>query len=111
MPDVLLEAHSASLQMTFYDAKQFPEEYRGSAFAAEHGSWNRAKRTGYKVIRIPLKDGAPTGEYQDFVTGFVTVVFLPFFPLTVTFFPAIPAILPIVASSPERTKRLLSAGL
>jgi len=70
-PDVLLQAHSASLGVTFYDADQFPAEYRGDAFAAEHGSWNRSKRTGYKVIRIRMKDGAPTGEYEDFATGFV----------------------------------------
>jgi glucose/arabinose dehydrogenase len=71
VPDVLIEAHSASLQMTFYDGTQFPRDYRGSAFAAEHGSWNRAKRTGYKVIRVIMKDGIPSGEYEDFVTGFV----------------------------------------
>ena len=55
MPDVLIEAHSASLGMTFYDGKQFPAEYRGSIFAAEHGSWNRSKRTGYKIIRVIVK--------------------------------------------------------
>jgi hypothetical protein len=71
VPDVLLEAHSASLGMTFYDGKQFPPQYRGNAFAAEHGSWNRFKRTGYKSIRVIMKDGAPTGEYDDFATGFV----------------------------------------
>lgn len=71
VPDVLLQAHSASLGMTIYDGMQFPAEYRGSIFAAEHGSWNRAKRTGYKVIRVFVKDGVPTGEYQDFATGFV----------------------------------------
>ncbi|CCD92239.1 putative L-sorbosone dehydrogenase [Bradyrhizobium sp. ORS 375] len=71
VPDVLLQPHSASLGLTFYDASLFPPEYRGDAFAAEHGSWNRSKRTGYKVIRIRLKDGVPTGEYEDFVTGFV----------------------------------------
>ena len=71
MPDVLLQAHSASLGMTFYDGTQFPTEYRGSIFAAEHGSWNRAKRTGYKVIRVFMQDGVPTDEYQDFATGFV----------------------------------------
>ncbi|MGJ5176196.1 PQQ-dependent sugar dehydrogenase [Bradyrhizobium oligotrophicum] len=71
VPDVLLQPHSASLGLTFYDATLFPPEYRGDAFAAEHGSWNRSKRTGYKVIRIRLKDGVPTGEYEDFVTGFV----------------------------------------
>jgi glucose/arabinose dehydrogenase len=71
VPDVLLQAHSASLGMTFYNATQFPAEYRGSIFAAEHGSWNRSKRTGYKIIRVIVKDGAPTGEYEDFATGFV----------------------------------------
>jgi len=71
IPDVLIQAHSASLGMTFYDAAQFPAEYRGNIFAAEHGSWNRSKRTGYKIIRVIVKDGAPTGEYEDFATGFV----------------------------------------
>jgi glucose/arabinose dehydrogenase len=71
VPDVLLQPHSASLGMTFYDGAQFPTAYRGSIFAAEHGSWNRSKRTGYKVIHVIMKDGAPTGEYEDFVTGFV----------------------------------------
>lgn len=71
IPDVLIEAHSASLGMTFYDGQQFPQEYRGNVFAAEHGSWNRSKRTGYKVIRIIVKNGVPTGEYDDFATGFV----------------------------------------
>jgi glucose/arabinose dehydrogenase len=71
VPDVLIQPHSASLGLTFYNAKAFPAEYSGDGFAAEHGSWNRSKRTGYKVIRIRLKDGVPTGEYQDFVTGFV----------------------------------------
>lgn len=71
VPDVLIQAHSASLGMAFYDGAQFPAEYRGDAFAAQHGSWNRATRTGYKVIRARLKDGVPTGEYQDFLTGFV----------------------------------------
>jgi glucose/arabinose dehydrogenase len=71
VPDVLIQPHSASLGLAFYDATQFPAQYRGNIFAAEHGSWNRSKRTGYKVIRVPVKDGAPTGEYEDFVTGFV----------------------------------------
>ena len=71
IPDVLIEAHSASLGLTFYDGSAFPADYRGDGFAAEHGSWNRSKRTGYKVIRIRMKDGVPTGEYEDFVTGFV----------------------------------------
>ena len=72
VPDVLVQSHSASLCMTFYTGLQFPPEYRLDAFAAEHGSWNRARRTGYKVIRIPMKDGKATGEYEDFLVGFVT---------------------------------------
>jgi glucose/arabinose dehydrogenase len=71
VPDVLLQAHSASLGLTFYDGTQFPAEYRGNIFAAEHGSWNRSKRTGYKIIRVIVKNGVPTGEYEDFATGFV----------------------------------------
>ncbi len=70
VPDVLIQAHSAALEMVFYDGNQFPAEYKGDAFVALHGSWNRAKRTGYKIIRIPTKDGVPTGEYEDFVVGF-----------------------------------------
>ena len=72
VPDVLIQAHSASLGLTFYTGQSFPPAYRGSIFAAEHGSWNRAKRTGYKVIQIPLSGGRATGEYVDFMTGFVT---------------------------------------
>ena len=70
-PDVLIQAHSASLGLAFYTGSAFPAEYQGDAFAAEHGSWNRSKHTGYKVIRIRMKDGVPTGEYEDFITGFV----------------------------------------
>ena len=72
VPDVILQPHSASLQMTFYGGAMFPAEYAGNAFAAFHGSWNRSRRTGYKVVRVLVdKAGAPTGEYEDFVTGFV----------------------------------------
>ena len=71
-PDVLIQSHSASLDLAFYDGSQFPAEYRQHAFAAEHGSWNRTRRTGYKVIDIPTENGKATGEYIDFLTGFVT---------------------------------------
>jgi glucose/arabinose dehydrogenase/cytochrome c2 len=71
VPDVLLQAHSASLQVTFYDGAAFPARYRGAAFASLHGSWNRGKRTGPKVITVPTEGGVPTGEYEDFMTGFV----------------------------------------
>jgi glucose/arabinose dehydrogenase len=72
VPDVLLQPHNASLEMTFYEGSQFPKDYKGDIFAAEHGSWNKAERAGYEVIRVPLKDNKATGEYEDFVTGFVT---------------------------------------
>lgn len=72
-PDVLVQPHSASLEMLFYDSKQFPAEYSGDIFAAEHGSWNRKFRSGYEVIRVPLyQSGKASGEYEDFLTGFVT---------------------------------------
>ena len=71
VPDVLLRPHSASLGMTFYEGTQFPSQYKGDIFAAEHGSWNRSSRTGYEVIRVPLDNGHAKGEYQDFITGFV----------------------------------------
>jgi glucose/arabinose dehydrogenase len=71
-PDVLLPAHSALLTMTYYQGHQFPKEYRGHIFAAQHGSSNRSVRTGYEVIRVPLKNGRATGAYEDFLTGFVT---------------------------------------
>ena len=71
-PDVILQPHNASLEMTFYEGKQFPAEYKGDIFASEHGSWNRFPRAGYEVIRVPLHQaGHATGEYQDFLTGFV----------------------------------------
>ena len=72
VPDVMLQPHNASLELTFYDGKQFPSEYSGDLFAAEHGSWNRANRTGYEVIRVPLENGHASGVFEDFVTGFVT---------------------------------------
>ncbi len=72
VPDVLLQPHNASLEMTFYEGKQFPKSYWGDIFAGEHGSWNRSDRAGYEVIRVPLKDGHATGDYEDFITGFVT---------------------------------------
>jgi glucose/arabinose dehydrogenase len=91
-PDVLVQPHMASLEMVFYPIGfhptfkpgephingtghpigEFPAGYRGGIFAAEHGSWNRANRAGYEVIFIPTVDGKATGEYDDFLTGFVT---------------------------------------
>jgi glucose/arabinose dehydrogenase len=72
VPDVLLQPHNASLELTFYDGKQFPSEYSGDIFASEHGSWNKSVRAGYEVIRVPLhQTGHASGEYEDFLTGFV----------------------------------------
>jgi len=72
VPDVLLQPHNASLEITFYQGSQFPAEYRGDIFASEHGSWNRSVRAGYEVIRVPLhQTGQASGEYEDFLTGFV----------------------------------------
>ena len=71
-PDVILQPHNASLQITFYEADRFPAQYQGDLFAAEHGSWNRSTRVGYEVIRIPRHHtDKATGEYEDFLTGFV----------------------------------------
>jgi glucose/arabinose dehydrogenase len=69
-PDILVNPHFASLEMTFYEGAQFPAEFKGDGFACEHGSWNRAQRSGYEVIRLPMRNGHATGEYEDFLTGF-----------------------------------------
>jgi glucose/arabinose dehydrogenase len=72
VPDVLLQPHNASLEFAFYEGKQFPAEYKGDIFASEHGSWNKSLRAGYEVVRVPLhQTGHASGEYEDFVTGFV----------------------------------------
>ena len=68
VPDVLMQPHNASLGLVFYDGAQFPAEYRGDLFAAEHGSWNRANESGHEVVRVPLTKGHPSGAYEDFLT-------------------------------------------
>ncbi|MFQ5985329.1 MAG: PQQ-dependent sugar dehydrogenase [Alphaproteobacteria bacterium] len=70
VPDVLFQAHSTPIGLVFYDAEQFPEAYRGDAFVALRGSWNRSRPTGYKVVRVPFRDGRPLGTYENFATGF-----------------------------------------
>jgi len=70
VPDVLFQPHSSVLDAVFYDGGQFPAEYRGDAFVALKGSWNRSEPTGYKVVRVRFKDGRPDGSYENFVTGF-----------------------------------------
>ncbi len=69
-PDLLFQAHSSVLDLVFYDGAQFPAEFKGSAFVALKGSWNRSQPTGYKVVRVPFKDGRPEGYYENFATGF-----------------------------------------
>jgi glucose/arabinose dehydrogenase len=71
VPDVLIQAHSAPLGIVFYDGEAFPAAYRGDGFVTLHGSWNRSTPTGYKVVRVIVESGMPTGEYEDFATGFV----------------------------------------
>jgi glucose/arabinose dehydrogenase len=72
VPDVLIEPHEASLEMVFYEGHQFPANYRGDIFAAEHGSWNRSIRSGCEVIVVPMRNAHAVGEYKDFLTGFIT---------------------------------------
>ena len=69
-PDLLFEAHSSVLDLVFYEADQFPPEYKGHAFVALKGSWNRSEPSGYKVVDVPFKDGKPEGYYVNFATGF-----------------------------------------
>jgi glucose/arabinose dehydrogenase len=72
VPDVLLQPHNASLEISFYQGAQFPAEYKGDIFASQHGSWNKTVRVGYELIRVPLhQTGHASGEYEDFLTGFV----------------------------------------
>ncbi|HEY0301345.1 MAG TPA: PQQ-dependent sugar dehydrogenase, partial [Rhizomicrobium sp.] len=70
VPDLLFQAHSAPLGLVFYEGAQFPAAYKGDAFVALHGSWNAGAPTGYKVVRVPFKNGRPAGGYENFVTGF-----------------------------------------
>ena len=68
VPDVLVQAHNASLGLTFYDGNMFPAEYKGDLFAAEHGSWNRTTPSGHELVRVPLENGKSNGVYEDFMT-------------------------------------------
>jgi glucose/arabinose dehydrogenase len=70
LPDLLFESHSSAMDVVFYAGDQFPADYRGDAFVVLKGSWNRSAPTGYKVVRVPFKDGRPAGSYENFMTGF-----------------------------------------
>lgn len=71
-PIAAFPAHNAPLDMLFYTATQFPDEYRGGAFVAFHGSWNRAPfpMDGYNVRFIPFKGESPSGPHKVFASGF-----------------------------------------
>jgi glucose/arabinose dehydrogenase len=69
-PVIEIQAHSAPLGLTFYDGKMFPSEYQGDLFIALHGSWNRSKPTGYKVVRVKIEDGK-VEKIDDFAFGWL----------------------------------------
>ncbi len=71
-PDLPLGAHVAVLDFLFYTGKQFPADYQGGAFIAQHGSWNRSKRVGYNVMFVPFKNGKPAGQPKEFLQGWMT---------------------------------------
>ena len=71
IPDMSMGAHTASLGLAFYNQKAFPSKYQGGAFVGQHGSWNRSQLSGYKVVFIPFRNGKPSGDPEDFLTGFI----------------------------------------
>jgi glucose/arabinose dehydrogenase len=71
VPDMAMGPHTASLGLAFYKGSSFPEKYKNGAFIAQHGSWNRKVLSGYKVVFVPFKDGKPSVQYEDFLTGFI----------------------------------------
>jgi len=70
-PDYALSSHVAPLGLAFYTASNLPPSYRGGAFVGEHGSWDRDRFNGYKVVFVPFSGGHPSGKAQDVVTGFL----------------------------------------
>lgn len=71
VPDVPVGAHTASLGLAFYTKNAFPAKYKNGIFVGQHGSWNRAIISGYKVVFVPFANGKPSGKPEDFLTGFV----------------------------------------
>ena len=71
IPDYALKSHTASLGLVFYDGNSFPEKYHGGAFVVQHGSWNKEKLSGYRIVFIPFENGKPSGPEEDFLTGFI----------------------------------------
>ncbi|MCU4391872.1 sorbosone dehydrogenase family protein [Acinetobacter courvalinii] len=70
-PDYALGNHTASLGLAFYATELMPQ-YRGGAFIGQHGSWNRKPHSGYKVVFVPFRNGQPSGQPQDVLTGFLS---------------------------------------
>jgi glucose/arabinose dehydrogenase len=70
-PDFSLGAHVAPLGLAFYTGSSFPARYRNGAFVALHGSWNRSRFSGYKVVFVPFQQGRPSAAAEDFLTGFI----------------------------------------
>jgi glucose/arabinose dehydrogenase len=73
VPDYSLSSHVAPLGLAFSTGASLPPQYRGGAFVGEHGSWDRTKFNGYKVVYVPFGSGHPIGQAQDVVTGFLTL--------------------------------------
>lgn len=71
VPDYALGSHTASLGLAFGTSRAFPTRFQGGAFIGQHGSWNRAEFSGYKVIYVPFENGMPSGAPVDFLTGFL----------------------------------------
>jgi Raf kinase inhibitor-like YbhB/YbcL family protein len=69
-PALLYTAHAAPMQMAFYEGGMFPEAYKGDAFVAMRGSWNRNPPSGYEVVRVHYEDGKPV-RFEPFLTGFM----------------------------------------
>jgi glucose/arabinose dehydrogenase len=72
VPDVPVGSHTASLGLAFYNKSAFPAKYKNGAFVGQHGSWNRSKISGYKVLFVPFANGKPSGKPEDFLTGFIS---------------------------------------
>lgn len=72
VPDIPVGSHTSSLGLAFDDKEAFPGKYKNAAFIGQHGSWNHSKLVGYKVLFVPFSSGKPSGEPQDFLTGFIT---------------------------------------
>ena len=72
VPDIPVGPHTASLGLAFYTKDKFLAKYKNGIFIGQHGSWNRSKISGYKVLFVPFENGKPSGKPEDFLTGFVS---------------------------------------